>query len=85
MLQICHAERFVLDAVLAISTLYQYPQYLQRFSVNLEGDKEMPKLERMKTLQTGDPFGNHRIDQHHVSALRPVSYTHLTLPTKRIV
>lgn len=70
LLQLCHAERFVLDAVLAISALYQHPQYLQRFSVNLEGDKEQPKLERMKMLQTGDPFGNYRVDQHHASALR---------------
>lgn len=70
LLQLCHSERFVLDAVLAISTLYQHPQYLQRFSVNLEGHQETSKLERLKAMQTGDPFGNHRVDQHHALALR---------------
>jgi len=82
LLQLCHAERFVLDAVLAISTLYQHPQYLQRFSVNLEGDREMPKFERMKALQTGDPFGNHRVDQHHASALRLYNHSIATLKAR---
>lgn len=82
LLQLCHAERFVLDAVLAISTLYQHPQYLQRFSVNLEGDREMPKFERMQALQTGDPFGNYTVDEHHASALRLYNRSIATLKVR---
>lgn len=60
-LQLCHAEPYVRDAALAISTLYRHPQYLQRFSVNLEGDQHLPNAEKIKLLGTGDPFGNYRV------------------------
>jgi len=61
LLQICHAEPFVLEAVLSISTLHRHPQYLQSFTVNLEGDEHLPRYEKLKALSTGDPFGNERL------------------------
>ena len=39
-MQLAHAEPFVMDAILAISTLYEHPQYLQKFSVDREDDNE---------------------------------------------
>ena len=49
---------------------------------------ETTSLERLK-IQDAAPDGVVRCDEHHsfplLDYLDPVSYTHLTLPTKRIV
>lgn len=65
--QLSHSEPFVLDAVLALSTLYRYPQYLRSFSNGLPHDA--PRSDKIHLLATGAPFGNLKLDKHHATAL----------------
>jgi hypothetical protein len=60
LLQLCHAEPFVLEAVLSISTLHRNPQYLQSFVSSAQIDQHISRSDRVKALKTGDPFGNEK-------------------------
>jgi hypothetical protein len=66
-LQLSQAEPFVLDSILAISTLYEHPQYLKSFG-NYEAI-EQPIGDGMKTpaLHTTKIT---TLDQHHTRALK---------------
>ncbi|KAJ8606164.1 hypothetical protein MRB53_041171 [Persea americana] len=56
LLQLCHHERFVLDAVLSFSILSRYPQFLQRFSSEYE--EPTSRSHKLAQRKAGDPFGN---------------------------
>ncbi|KAK4541983.1 hypothetical protein LTR36_007183 [Oleoguttula mirabilis] len=68
-LQLAHAEPFVLDSLLAISTLYEHPQFLTSFT---SGEAIIqPVGDGMKTpaLQLGESAAR-PLDPHHAAALK---------------
>jgi len=71
-LRIAQAEPLILDSLLAISTLYEHPQYLESFSQDTE-PIEQPIGDGMKTpaLQTGHSSEAVRpkLDPNHAKAL----------------
>ncbi|GAB1730391.1 hypothetical protein NU195Hw_g1603t1 [Hortaea werneckii] len=72
-LQLAQTEPFIFDSVVAISTLYEHPQYLQTFSPKRGDVVHQPIGDGMKTpaLQTGHPRTvPTTINEHRAYALK---------------
>ncbi|KAK3673247.1 hypothetical protein LTR78_006792 [Recurvomyces mirabilis] len=72
-LQLAHFESCVLDSLLAISTLYEHPQYLERFSRSHPSDPSDQDEDDGKkatvVLSAESEEGQSPPDQHHAAAL----------------
>ena len=66
-LRLAHAEPLVLDSLLAISTLYEHPQYLVSFH---PPTNVSPRSGKIAALQMAHPSHPQPPDEHHTSALR---------------
>ncbi|RMZ15697.1 hypothetical protein D0860_01462 [Hortaea werneckii] len=72
-LQLAQTEPFIFDSIVAISTLYEHPQYLQTFSPERGDVVRQPIGDGMKTpaLQTGHPRTvPTTINEHRAYALK---------------
>ncbi|RMZ27481.1 hypothetical protein D0859_08462 [Hortaea werneckii] len=72
-LQLAQTEPFIFDSIVAISTLYEHPQYLQSFSPERGDVVRQPIGDGMKTpaLQTGHPRTvPTTINEHRAYALK---------------
>ncbi|KAI7281971.1 hypothetical protein KC345_g3795 [Hortaea werneckii] len=72
-LQLAQSEPFIFDSIVAISTLYEHPQYLQTFSPERGDVVRQPIGDGMKTpaLQTGHPRTvPTTINEHRAYALK---------------
>lgn len=71
-LMLAHSEPFIIDSVIAISTLYEYPQYLSSFTGNRAEASFSPisDVDKILALQTGQPRELPRVNEHRAFALR---------------